>query len=122
LSPAYRRRIERGEARGLTRQQARGQSREAENSAIRRHAQKVTLKVPGYVEYEDIISDMKDWVKRNGFASFQKMLNIQREKQRQYKAGVKGGYNKMSAEEFADYLYDEFDGDPPNLEWVYYKS
>lgn len=138
-SESYRRRIERAEAAGKTRQQARGHrqaehvsraTRNAERkeqfgvltakerAAVRKFARDQAAK--GGADPDKAIRNLMSWTTRRGYDAFEARRQVVRDLARQYRNEVKRGVYASRGE---DVLDDFDDGDSPEIDdgyWYYY--
>ena len=131
-SDAYRRRIERAEARGKSHQEARGHRpgearrraererreeglRGGERAAVRRWA---TRRYAGDVVVIDP-DDAVEWAASVGYDTFKEMREQLRELNRQYRRElVNGTYVKGGHAQYWQGLNSMFE--PPDISWLYY--
>lgn len=128
LSPAYRRRLERAQARGLSRQEARGHrpgeyrrraERELEEEGITGDQARSIRAWVARLNNSDIdADDVVERAKERGYQWFQSYRDLLNEARRRYRAQIAGGTYIDGGEEWLDALADLADVD--DTSWVYY--
>ena len=128
-SEAYRKRIERAEARGVSRQQARGHKAHehiqrkqtdiargllttSERQTVRKFAREQSKRIG-----EDVTQAMLNWATLNGYEQFKRLRSEQRAIMRQYKSERNSGIYESRGLPMLETLADERGVQPT---WYYY--
>jgi hypothetical protein len=140
-SPAYRRRVERAEAKGKSRQQARGHKRKehaarkeretaksvklgslttGQKTKIKRFAISQAKKADGGASWSTYYSGMLHYTQTHGFKNFEKLVSKQRKLNEQYRGEQKRGRYATRGEEFLDTLIDKLEEPAAEVGWLYY--
>ena len=128
-SAAYRRRIERAEALGKSRQQARGHR--AQEHVIRRERERQReiatgelttaekQRIKRFADRQKLDYDeLKDWAESHGFAKMDHLIKLQAEMHRQYKSASRRGTYSSLGRGFLDKYASDLDID--DISWLYY--